>query len=456
MARATTTAASCAKKERYDARAAAQVHLDLLLLTQPFGNARVYRCDNEETGVHYHISGRPAHVYAKKEGRARKEKERMRRDRHRRRRRQDEEPAEFFPARGLFVAEVEDFMVTTQSVESSFDEAITRQYRLLAHAVLDEEGATAMDEADEVIAGAEPAHLGETIVSPEQDDDKIGHAGMDFAWVPVNEIKADDKYQRLLSPSRVNEIAENLNPFAFGMVYLSQRGDGSLYALDGQHRVAAIETKYGPGATKQVPAMVLRSLSPQDEARFYYIMNRHRLQPTAHDAFKARLAFDDEAATNVKRALDDRGIVVSTGMTRSVLRFNEVQAIAEIENLYRTGYLHEVLDVIGEAWRGRDGAHRAVYLKGIRTFLETFWDEFYADTTPQRVRRNRRERLIDALAALGPAGLDDRAKFYADTISARAPIGMARGIHRRFNQGLRGVIRLPQWGEGDEIERGEE
>jgi hypothetical protein len=444
MARAHTSASACEKKVSYQTEGEARTHLDLLLLSQPHGGAHMYRCD---ACGQFHLAGRPSHVYGGREPRWKK------RQRRKGRRRHDEDPEPVLVGRNWFVGEVEEMnakMGADPHASTLFDAHLAGGTNMARENTLD-------DKDDDQIAGENtaPAHLGDEVIHPTPQDptaDTIGHRGADFAWIGVDEITVDPTYQRAISPSKVNAIVEGFDIDVFGVVYLAQREDGTLVALDGQHRVAAVRDKFGPDATKKIPCFVLRNLAHQDEARIYYKMNRHRLQPTAFDGFRARLVFGDEVAVAIKKILDDRGLMVRGGMTQAVLRFNEVQAIAETEVLYRAEWLEEVLDVIGDAWMGQNGAHRASYLKGVRVFLETFYEEFYGEGTPQRVKDQRRTRLVDTLATLGPSGLDNRAKFYAESIGARTAVGMARGIHARFNTSMRGVARLPMWGETGVIE----
>src|SRR5690349_22017109 len=79
----------------------------MLKLSQDFGGARVYECNirNDDGSAHYHISGRPTHVYG---GRERPWERRQRHDRRKKRRRNDDDPDEspVGKGRGLFVAEI--------------------------------------------------------------------------------------------------------------------------------------------------------------------------------------------------------------------------------------------------------------------------------------------------------------------------------------------------------------
>lgn len=433
MAPATTSKASCAKKQTYASLEEAQTHLDLLLLSQDFGGARAYTCDS--CGL-IHISGRPYHHYTTRGN----SKARARREKRKKRRRTDDEPDDSHKQvrRNTLVNSV---MGRDPHAPTLFDPSIGWSAALRA-----EESAM---ENNDVIAGQEPDHLGPTVSEPvaPTDEEKIGYRGADFAWVAAKDIKVG-AYQRDPNPRRVNDIAEGWDPDVFGAVLLSQREDG-VYALDGQHRVAAVLVKWGVGTTKQVPCLVYRGLSLEDEARIYFKMNKKRLTPSSHDAFKARLFFDP-VAQEIQALLDARDLSLKAAPGNTQLRYGEIMAVSELEEIYKTGMLPEVLDTIHAAWMGEPGAHRASHMRGIYNFLNRYHDFFYGNQS-DKARGIRTIRLIDALTEMGPDGLAKRAKFYRETIESSGAIAAARAIHSRYNHGLRGYNRLPSWGEGEDL-----
>jgi hypothetical protein len=402
----------------------AQTHLDLLLLSQGFGGARAYTCDS--CGL-VHLSGHPRHAYKKRD----KREERARRERRKKRRRQDDDVDDAY----------KDVRRNSAVASLTNDD---RWGKVWFPNLVEVDM-----ETRETIAGQEPDHLGITVSQPvaPTDDEKIGYRGADFAWVPARDVKVGT-YQREPNPRRVNEIAEGFDPDVFGAVLLSQRDDG-VYALDGQHRVAAVIVKWGSDTSKKIPCLVYRGLSVEDEARIYFKMNKRRLTPSSHDAFKARLFFDP-VAQDIKAMLDARFLSLKAAPGNTQLRYGEIMAVSELEDIYRTGMLPCVLDTIDAAWRGVSGAHRGSNMRGIYIFLTRYHDFFYGAN--ERARTARTQRLIDALATAGPTGIASRAKFYRETIESSGAAALARAIHNRYNNGLRGTNRLPSWGDDSDDE----
>lgn len=276
---------------------------------------------------------------------------------------------------------------------------------------------------------------------------RIGHRGTYLGWIPVKNLRVDDTYQRGLNTKRVNAIAESFDTDAFGSILVWQRDDGTCWILDGQHRVAAVQTIYGHDSDVEVPCTIMRNLNSQDAARVFFKLNRHRLTPSSLDGFKARLAFGDDEAIIINNIVQAHGLTFKWMNGR--LRFNEVGALNEIERLYRRGILGEVLSVIGEAWAGENDAHNASYLRGLHKLYSSFYDHFLGENTPVRLRTDRRRRLIDVMADFLPDEVSRRARFFQTSLNSSAGEAVARALHERFNQGLRGASRLPRWGVGD-------
>src|SRR5262245_11513114 len=55
-----------------------------------------------------------------------------------------------------------------------------------------------------------------------------------LAWIPINDLHVDRKYQRMIRQKRVNRIANSWNWVACGCLSVSLRKDGSgYYVFDG-------------------------------------------------------------------------------------------------------------------------------------------------------------------------------------------------------------------------------
>lgn len=275
--------------------------------------------------------------------------------------------------------------------------------------------------------------------------DIVGMPNSLFDYVDIDVINVDPAYQRNLNPLRVQRIAEQFDIDVLGVPTLSLRDDGSYWALDGQHRIAGMALA---GIRGRIAAHILRDLTPSDEARIYYKTNRHRLNTSAIDAFKARLAFDEPVAVAIKEILDEHELELM-GVPSGKMPFGRIMAISEVEQLYGDGLLQPVLGLIRASWVGHENAHKAIYLRGIGSFFSTFSEEFFGEETHPRYQMERMQRLIEVMGRSNPLAVTSLAQFFVKTVGSTPSTAIARSIHQLFNNTLRRQsIRLPEWGPG--------
>jgi hypothetical protein len=99
----------------------------------------------------------------------------------------------------------------------------------------------------------------------------VGVAGID-EWIVANDIRVDTQYQRPINIAHVRKIANEFDERAFGVILVSERADGSVYVIDGQHRLAAVKSM-GRGGS-EIPCHVYRGLSVGDEALIFHMQTQ--------------------------------------------------------------------------------------------------------------------------------------------------------------------------------------
>src|SRR4051812_31723657 len=93
-------------------------------------------------------------------------------------------------------------------------------------------------------------------------------------WIRASRLAVDASYQRPRNERKIRKIANNFDPDALGVLYVSKRADGTYVILDGQQRHAAlIEMGW---QDQQVPCHVYTGLSVADEARLFGEYNELR------------------------------------------------------------------------------------------------------------------------------------------------------------------------------------
>ena len=123
---------------------------------------------------------------------------------------------------------------------------------------------------------------------------KMEHQPGKCQVVSKHAIKVDHRYQRSLNETKRLEIAANFNWVAFGAISVNRRGDGSLWAVDGQHRLAAAKSRED---VDQVPCVIFEIPdSIEEEAAAFLALNTLRRTLTSKEKFRAQIIGGDEIA----------------------------------------------------------------------------------------------------------------------------------------------------------------
>ena len=94
---------------------------------------------------------------------------------------------------------------------------------------------------------------------------------MEIKKVLCSSLKVDTSYQRNPQTTRVRKIAKEWNDDFANTLYISQREDGAMYVVDGNHtRLASIMAK-GNDAT--LLAKVFTGLTKEEEAEMFIKLN---------------------------------------------------------------------------------------------------------------------------------------------------------------------------------------
>lgn len=137
-------------------------------------------------------------------------------------------------------------------------------------------------------------------------------------YVPKGLLKVDSRYQRALNDAKRLRIASNFNWAAFGVLIVARRDDGSLWVIDGQHRLMAAQSR---SDVKEVPAVIFEfGDNIMDEATDFLIANKDRKPLTGVDSFKAMVVSEDPTALEVQRMIYSAGRTVgdSTSVERRI------------------------------------------------------------------------------------------------------------------------------------------
>lgn len=112
--------------------------------------------------------------------------------------------------------------------------------------------------------------------------------------VSKHAIKVDHRYQRTLNDAKRLDIVANFNWVAFGAISVNRRSDGSLWAIDGQHRLGAAKSRED---IDHVPCVIFEIPdSIEEEAAAFLALNTLRRALTSKEKFRAQIISGDTVA----------------------------------------------------------------------------------------------------------------------------------------------------------------
>lgn len=128
-------------------------------------------------------------------------------------------------------------------------------------------------------------------------------------FVLPDELQVDGAYQRSIetsdSQTLIRRIAQHWDWDLCQPLVVSRRSDGTLFVIDGQHRLAAARLR---GDIQQLPAMVKEYASAADEAATFVHMNQQRRPLSPLQVFHAAVASKDSEACAIVTAIEAAGL----------------------------------------------------------------------------------------------------------------------------------------------------
>jgi hypothetical protein len=162
----------------------------------------------------------------------------------------------------------------------------------------------------------------------------------------IERIQIDPDYQRDVRHDLVNQIGRNFDIVKAGPILVSERQDGSLWCVDGQHRMlGALQA----GET-EIFAHVVHGLSQAKEAELRLARNERR-SDSIYEKFRSRLVMGDEKAHAVVEVIKQQGGVLNYNGANSHTGINAIQCVEQLYNADGNGvWLARTLRMIREAF----------------------------------------------------------------------------------------------------------
>lgn len=152
-------------------------------------------------------------------------------------------------------------------------------------------------------------------------------------WVGLAQLNIDDRYQRGLTVKSEGMIRKIARFWDWGLcqpLACARREDGSVWVVDGQHRLNAAKLR---GDIPHLPCVVQRHETVADEAAAFVALNQMRRPLTPIDLFKAALASGDETARKISDIITGAGLTLANHQT--LWKPGIISNISGIEEAYR-------------------------------------------------------------------------------------------------------------------------
>lgn len=240
------------------------------------------------------------------------------------------------------------------------------------------------------------------------------------AALRVDEIFADDTYQRVCDVARARKMAATWDRRLAGILEVSDRGEHLTprYAIiDGQHRWAAAGYLVDP---PPMVANIHTGLTVADEAKLFDQLNRQRRQPSTWDHWKARRAAGDEDVAAIETVVDDRGLVID--MSPADGRIACVSALEKVVKLGGIPLLDNSLQLITKVWGSRRDGLDASIIRG--TSLVLFYLNKEIDPG----------RLVETLEGVFPRQLKAHANTIREIQPTTEPVATAIAVMSFYNK----------------------
>lgn len=186
--------------------------------------------------------------------------------------------------------------------------------------------------------------------------------------VLLKELKTDFSYQSQVNNAQVKNMVANFDEKGIHTIVVSEREDGALYIVDGQHRVVTL-IRLGHNTIK---AEVHSGLSIQDEADMYGLLNE-RKSKSPNARAKARLLAGYATEREVDRIVRENGMQID--YDNQNLKYGYILAYKALERIYKKhggSLLGLVVNFIKTSFGNDKQYFQGYILEGVAEFLTTY------------------------------------------------------------------------------------
>lgn len=184
----------------------------------------------------------------------------------------------------------------------------------------------------------------------------------DQVKVKPSQIGTDARFQRDLDESRAKRMGKHLDVRRIGHPVVSVREDGSMVALDGQHRLQAMRVA---GVDDAILCDAWHGLTLAEEAELFILLQADRKAVRVYDKFKARLVARDPVALEIEKIVKAAGLRIAKAQGNNCIC--AIKALESAHARYRN--LPKSLSVLLKWSDGDPGAFDGHLITDVACFL---------------------------------------------------------------------------------------
>lgn len=209
---------------------------------------------------------------------------------------------------------------------------------------------------------------------PLRTQNRIGASAESGYCVPVKtgieqiragQLQVDPTVQRGFNRAKAEKIRDHWDEDAVGVLTISRRGDGSMWVMEGQHRLWG--GRESQGKDYRFNCEVHVGLSLQEEAAMFIKLNTLRSLPTPFDRFRISLEAGYEEEVAIAETLAELDLKIGPSA-----RSTTVGALTAIKRIYAdngTIGLYNTLAIAINAWGRKTDTWDADILQAIAQLL---------------------------------------------------------------------------------------
>jgi len=187
--------------------------------------------------------------------------------------------------------------------------------------------------------------------------------------IKAQELNVDPMVQRGLNTVKMNKIRDTWDDTLVGVLVVSQRGDGTYYVIEGQHRLAAAMDHPELGGAYEFLCEVYTGLTLAQEAQMFRGINTLRSLPSAYDRYRVSLVAGDESAILIDDVLKELDLKAGASATNDTVGC--VQALTRVVEKFGKETLHNSLSVLIAAFGRAADTYDADLLQGVAHLIGT-------------------------------------------------------------------------------------